>query len=97
VRRLRASMQYVVPRRTRATTYHYLVSSVLRRFLFYPPQHCGYSCFNLSSSCPRCSKREENDNNKLDGGSGDDDDDDDDDDYEVHRLSRAIAPLLLRT
>lgn len=49
-----------------------------------------YSCFNPSSSYPCCGKREDNDNNKLAGG-------DDDDDYEVRRLNRAIAALLLRT
>lgn len=46
-------------------------------------------CFNLSSSYPRCGEREDNDNNKLAGG--------DDDGYEVRRLNRAIAALLLRT
>jgi len=66
------------------------VSGISKRgILLHPSQHCGYFCFNLTSSYPCCGKREDNDNNKL----TDDDDDDDDDDYEVCRLNRA---LLLR-
>lgn len=90
-----APVQYVVPRCTRATTYHYPTSGILRPVLFFSSLHSSQSCivdipcFNLSSSYPRCGEREDNDNNKLAGG--------DDDGYEVRRLNRAIAALLLRT
>lgn len=75
----------------------YLASGILKSFL-QRFAYCSIVCipaliFLLALSV-LYRKREDSDNNKLaDGG----DNDDDDDDYEIRRLNRAIAGLLLRT